>query len=102
MVAYFRGFCREKLGQSGIGRLHASPRNCSTAYIFPSTAEEFTVLRAAVQAHPSDSTAHYLLGTFYFSRGLTDSALERMVASSQGWARASCLEREHGARLCCT
>ena len=48
----------------------------STAYIFPSTAEELAVLRAVLRTHPSDTTAHYLLGTLYFSRGLTDSALE--------------------------
>jgi len=74
MIAYFQGYCREKLGQSGSdGYLRAS--KLSTAYIFPSTSEEFAVLRAAVRARPSDATAHYLLGTFYFSRGLTDPAL---------------------------
>jgi Tfp pilus assembly protein PilF len=75
MVAYFRGFCREKLGQSGSDD-YATAAKLSTAYIFPSTAEELTVLRAALHAHPSDTTAHYLLGTFYFSRGLTDAALD--------------------------
>ena len=75
MVAYFRGFCREKLGHSGSDD-YATAAKLSTAYIFPSTAEELLVLRAALRARPSDRTAHYLLGTFYFSRGLTDSALE--------------------------
>jgi tetratricopeptide (TPR) repeat protein len=80
MVAYFRGFCREKLGQSGSDD-YAAAAKLSTAYIFPSTAEELTVLRVALHAHPSDPTAHYLLGTFYFSRGLTDLALDE-------WSRA--------------
>lgn len=75
MVAYFRGFCREKLGQLGADDYRAAAK-MSTAYIFPSTALEFAVLRAALQANPSDVTAHYLLGTFYFSRGLTDPALD--------------------------
>ena len=74
MVAYFRGYCREKLGQSGADDYNASSK-LPTAYVFPATAEEFSVLRAALRARPSDATAHYLLGTFYFSRGLTDSAL---------------------------
>src|SRR5579859_2493692 len=80
MVAYFRGFCREKLGQSGANDYRAAGK-LSTAYIFPSTAEEFAVLRAVLQTNPSDVTAHYLLGTFYFSRGLTDPALDE-------WAKA--------------
>jgi Flp pilus assembly protein TadD len=74
MVAYFRGYCREKLGQSGSEDYRAALK-LSTAYVFPSTAEELTVLHAALRANPSDATAHYLLGTLYFSRGLTDPAL---------------------------
>ena len=80
MVAYFRGYCHEKLGQSG-SEDYSTASKLSTAYVFPSTAEEFAVLRAALQSNPSDGTAHYLLGTFYFSRGLTDSALDE-------WGRA--------------
>ncbi|MGC2195899.1 MAG: DUF5107 domain-containing protein [Terriglobales bacterium] len=80
MVAYFRGYCREKLGQSG-SEDYSGASKLSTAYVFPSTAEEFTVLRAALQARPSDATVHSLLGTFYFSRGLTDRALSE-------WAEA--------------
>ena len=74
MVAYFRGYSLEKLGQSGYEDYRAASK-LSTTYIFPSTAEELAVLRAALQSNPSDSTALYLLGTFYFSRGLTDPAL---------------------------
>jgi tetratricopeptide (TPR) repeat protein len=75
MVAYFRGYCRQKLGQSGSDDFAAASK-LSAAYVFPNTAEEFAVLRAAAQANASDATAHYLLGTFYFSRGLTDPALK--------------------------
>jgi tetratricopeptide (TPR) repeat protein len=74
MVAYFRGYCREKLGQSGAAEYDAAAK-MSTAYVFPSTATEYEVLRAALKAHPTDAIAHYFLGTFYFSRGLTDRAL---------------------------
>jgi tetratricopeptide (TPR) repeat protein len=75
MVAYFRGYCREKLGQSGAQDFSVASR-LSTAYVFPSRAEELEVLNAALRANPRDASAYYLLGTLYFSRGLTDAALD--------------------------
>ena len=75
MVAYFRGYCREKLGQSGSADFSAASK-LSTAYVFPSRAEDIEVLNAVLHANPQDASAHYLLGTLYFSRGLTDQALE--------------------------
>lgn len=74
MFAYFRGFCREKLGQSPLADFK-SASGLSAAYVFPSTAIEREVLRTALKTNPQDGTAHYLLGTLYFSRGLTDDAL---------------------------
>ncbi len=43
--------------------------------MFPNRVETVQVLNAALRARPSDGSAHYLLGTFFFSRGLTDRAL---------------------------
>jgi tetratricopeptide (TPR) repeat protein len=74
MVAYFRGYCREKLGQSGSADFNAGSK-LSTAYVFPSRAEDLEVLSAALRVNPQDASGHYLLGTLYFSRGLTDHAL---------------------------
>ena len=74
MVAYFRGYARAKIGQSSENDYVAASK-LSTTYIFPSTPQEFAVLRAVVHERPSDAAAHYLLGTFYFSRGETDLAL---------------------------
>src|SRR5262249_54765006 len=74
MVAYFRGYCREELGQSPLADYQQASK-LSTSYVFPSTAEELAVLRSAVGTNKEDATARYLLGTFYFSRGMTDSAL---------------------------
>jgi len=75
MIAYFRGYCRERLGQSGLSDYKIASQ-LSTSYVFPSSAEDFTVLNAVVHANPQDATAQYLLGTLQFSRGLTDIALE--------------------------
>jgi len=74
IIAYFRGYCREKLGQSPAAD-YAAGSKLPTSYAFPSSAEELAVLSSAVRANPNDASAHYLLGTLYFARGLTDSAL---------------------------
>ncbi len=75
MVAYFRGYCRENVGQSSAADFNAASK-LSTAYVFPSRAEDIDVLSAALRTNPQDANAHYLLGTLYFSRGLTDLALD--------------------------
>jgi len=80
IIAYFRGYCREKLGQSPAAE-YATASKLPTSYVFPGTAEELTVLTFALRTNPDDASAHYLLGTLYFSRGLTDSALTQ-------WAQA--------------
>lgn len=76
MVAYFRGYCRQKLGQSGLADFTLASK-LSTAYVFPSRAEGLEVLTAALEANPQDANANYLLGTLFFSRGLTDQAINR-------------------------
>jgi tetratricopeptide (TPR) repeat protein len=74
MLAYYRAYCRMKLGESSAADDHIAA-SLPTAYVFPSGAEDLIVLRAAVQANASDANAHYLLGTLYFSRGIADQAL---------------------------
>jgi tetratricopeptide (TPR) repeat protein len=80
MIAYFRGYCRERLGQSGVSDYKIASK-LSTNYVFPSSAAEVTVLSNVVRTNPQDATARYLLGTLNFSRGLTDSALEEWLLS---------------------
>lgn len=80
LVAYFRGYCREQLGEPP-ERDYAQASRLSTLYIFPSRAEEQQVLRAAIRKNEKDATAHYLLGTWHFARGQTDAALSE-------WSRA--------------
>ena len=76
LIAYYRGYCREKLGQSAASDLAAAER-LSTDYVFPSRLEDLQVLTAALNANPQDASAHYLLGTLYFSKGATDQALRQ-------------------------
>lgn len=75
LVAYYRGYCHEKLGESA-GVDDAAAEKMSTQYIFPSGAVTLDVLRAALRRNPQSATVHFLLGTQYFSIGLTDAALE--------------------------
>jgi tetratricopeptide (TPR) repeat protein len=80
MIAYFRGYCRERLGQSAVSDYKIASE-LSTSYVFPSSAEELTVLSNVVHTNPQDATAQFLLGTLHFSRGLTDLALEEWLLS---------------------
>jgi tetratricopeptide (TPR) repeat protein len=75
LIAYYRAYCENKLGMPSMDD-YAAASKLSTLYVFPNSAETVHVLQAALHARPSDGTAHYLLGTFFFSRGLTDAALQ--------------------------
>lgn len=74
LIAYYRGYCREKLGQSAANDFNAAAK-LATDYVFPSRAEDLHVLTAALHSNAQDASAHYLLGTLYFSKGVTDQAL---------------------------
>jgi tetratricopeptide (TPR) repeat protein len=74
LVVYYRGYCREQLGESGANDYLQASR-LSTAYIFPNTVEDQRALKAAIRTNAKDATAHYLLGTWYFAREKTDEAL---------------------------
>jgi tetratricopeptide (TPR) repeat protein len=75
LLAYYRGFCREKLGQSGAADYAAASR-MPLLYIFPGEPDEITVLHAALAVNASDASAHFLLGTLFFSKGIVDPALQ--------------------------
>jgi tetratricopeptide (TPR) repeat protein len=74
LIAYYRGYCREKTGHSGAGDFNAAAK-LSADYVFPSRAEDLQVLTAALKSNAQDASAHYLFGTLYFSKGITDQAL---------------------------
>lgn len=98
MIAYFRGYCRERLGQSGVSD-YRTVSKLSTSYVFPSSAEELTVLSTVVRTNPQDATAPYLLGTLHFSRGLTDSALEEWLLSRKSNPQIPVLDASLGMAL---
>ena len=95
LVAYYRGYCREKLGESPAAD-YATAQKLSTLYVFPHRSQDLDVLRAALRANPDDATAHYLLGTQLFSNGLTDSALAEWNAARHLHARIPVLDADIG------
>lgn len=84
LLAYYRGYCREQLGQSGEADYQAASR-MSLRYVFPGRRETILALHAALAENPSDASAHYLLGTLLFSKGITGPAIEE-------WRRAASLQ----------
>ena len=73
-VAYYRAYCRERMGASGAADFEAASK-LSTQYVFPNRAASFPVLRAAIARNPKDATARYLLGSLYLSGGMVDEAV---------------------------
>ena len=98
LVAYFRAWCRQKLGQPAAAE-YAQASKLSTQYVFPNTAEALQVLHAALQVNPQDASAHYLLGTFYFSRGLTDAAISEWTNARDAKANIPVLDASLGLAL---
>jgi len=98
LVAYYRGYCRAKLGESTTAD-YAAAQKLSTLYVFPSRAEDLEVLRAAVEANPDDMTAHYLLGTQLFARGLTTEALYEWNTARNARAAIPVLHADIGRAL---
>jgi tetratricopeptide (TPR) repeat protein len=74
LLGYYRGFCREKLGQPGAAD-YAAASLMPLLYIFPSEPDEITVLTRALAVNAADASAHFLLGMLYFSKGIVDPAL---------------------------
>jgi len=84
LLAYYRGWLRERLGQSGASDFDGASRMPLT-YVFPNRPETFAVLGAALARNPRDAAAHFLLGELAMSGGMLDSAVAE-------WRRAAALE----------
>jgi len=74
MVAYYRAFCRKKLGEPAAADYEIA-RKLPTAYVFPNGAQTLAVLEDAARERPRDATAHFLLGMLRLSSGLADDAI---------------------------
>ena len=82
LVLYYAAFCKEKLGE-GAARDWQAGSELSPSLVFPSSKTDRVVLEAALAANRSDATAHYLLGTLLFSKGLTDDGMAQWAEAKQ-------------------
>ena len=98
LVVYFRGYCREKTGESGAND-YAQASRLSTLYVFPSTLEDKLALEAALRSNSNDPTAHYLLGTWFFARAKTSDALREWEAARQRNPKIPALQASIGLAL---
>ncbi len=98
LIAYYRGYCRQRSGQSGMEDYRAAAQ-LPTRYVFPSRSGALPVLRAALEANPSDATAHFLLGSLWMSGGLTDRAVAEWEQARARRAATPTLHRNLGYAL---
>jgi tetratricopeptide (TPR) repeat protein len=98
LAAYYRGFCRWKLGQSGEEDYRAASK-MSTRYVFPDRTTDLAVLNDAVRRDPSDATAYFLLGEIYYGGGMTKPALANWENARKLNPRIPVLHRNLGRAL---
>jgi tetratricopeptide (TPR) repeat protein len=98
LIAYYRGFCRERTGASGREDFQAASAQ-PTTYVFPSRPESRLVLRAAIAANPADATARFLLGSLLLSGGDAEGALREWGEARRLNPRIPVLHRDIGMTL---
>ena len=82
IVSYYRGYCREKLGESGTADFALASKQ-SAQFVFPSGAETFAVLKTVLQKNQGDATAHFMLGSLLLNTGRVDDAIAQWKQAEQ-------------------
>jgi lipopolysaccharide biosynthesis regulator YciM len=82
LVLYYAAYCKERLHLNAQQDWQAASRH-SASYVYPSSPTDQVVLEAALAANPKDATAHFLLGTLLFSKGLSDAGIEHWTQAKQ-------------------
>ena len=98
LVVYFRGYCRERLGESPAEDFVEASR-LSTLYVFPSTMDDKLALEAALRFNPKDAAAHYLLGVWSFARAKTAEAIQHWADARERNPQVPALEASMGFAL---
>ena len=74
LIAYYRGYANQQQGGSPAADFTAASR-MTLLYLYPNRFSSFAVLRGALEANPSDASAHFLLGLLFMSRRQVDNAV---------------------------
>ncbi len=82
LVLYYAAYCKQKLGTDAQQNWKAASE-LSSSLVFPSSETDRIVLNAALAANAKDATAHYLLGTLLFSKGLSDDGMTHWAQAKQ-------------------
>lgn len=98
LVAYYRGWVREKVGESG-AEDYALGSKQSSNWVFPNRPETFVVLKRALAVNPGDALPHYYLGNLYMSGGMADKAIGEWEAARRLNPRIPVLHRNLGRTL---
>jgi len=95
LVLYYAAYCKARLGQDAIQNWQAAER-LSPILVFPTSPTDEVVLEAALQANRNDATAHALLGTLLFSKGLYDPGIEHWTEAKRLSPKLLVLDAETG------
>jgi tetratricopeptide (TPR) repeat protein len=98
LVAYYRGYCREKAGGDPRSDFEAASR-LSTTYVSPSRASTAPVLRRALELFPADATARFLYGSLLLASGRADDAVREWQEARRLDRRIPVLHRNLGLTL---
>ncbi len=98
LVAYYRGYCREKVGKDPRPDFEAAAR-LPTTYVFPNRASTGPVLRRALELRPADATAHFLYGSLLLAGGRAEEATREWQEARRLDRRIPVLHRDLGLTL---
>lgn len=82
LVLYYAAYCKQKLGADAASNWQAGSE-LSTSLVFPSSETDRMVLETALAENEKDATAHYLLGTLLFSKGMVDAGMGHWAEAKQ-------------------
>ncbi len=95
LVLYYVAYCKAKLGV-GTAQDWQAAEQLSPSLVFPSSSMDRIVLEAALAASSNDATAHYLMGTLLFSKGLHEQGIEHWTEAKRLAPKLPVLDADMG------